>query len=80
VILPSLGKLDCQVTCITTGCCTLSIRVGVEVRSLSRAVPFAEALPWKPIVSLSAVGLNKVVMTLLSESREAKDAFMEDNV
>jgi hypothetical protein len=57
-----------------------TIGVGVEVRSLSRAVPLAPALPWKPIVTLSAVGLNKVVLTLLSESREANDSLNEGNL
>jgi hypothetical protein len=49
--------------------------------TLSQAAPFQPpALPWKPIVALSAVGLKKVVLTLLADSREANDSLNEDNL
>jgi hypothetical protein len=53
----------------------LSIGVGVELHSL-----LSLEVPWKPMVPLSAVGLNKVVLTLFAESREANGPLNEGNL
>jgi hypothetical protein len=65
---------DHLVSSCTTGCCTLTtltIGVGVELRSTEVLL--------KPMVTLSAGGLNKEALRVSAESRGTKDSLDEGN-